>query len=215
MIDVVHLGRASRRRPPGAERLLDLAFPLRVNVRLKTGGTGSPVIDPQLHAPRVSRPVSSGGPSVQEFYRVSSGAGPSTEMAASTEKVLEAIHDCLQAGDVVVIARDAQPETPERHSRVLSCGGLEVDPDGHEIRCRGRSIKVSELEFRLFEVLARQRPRARSYRELSEAIWGPPYYGDSGALRSLVKRARRKVSPATSGAEIESVRGFGFRLVSR
>lgn len=151
---------------------------------------------------------------MQDLYRISSDAVSSPEMAASKDNVMEAIEDCLQAGDVVLIARDATPERSESpDARVVSCGGLQVDRRGHEIRCRGESVSVSELEFRLLEDLATNGSRARSYKDLSDAVWGAPYYGDSGALRSLVKRARRKVCPATSGAKIESVRGFGFRLV--
>jgi DNA-binding winged helix-turn-helix (wHTH) protein len=145
-------------------------------------------------------------------------AGAAAEISTSKEEFLEAIYACLEAGNVVVIARHSALGTQAEDdvAQVLSCGGLEIDVGSHEIRWRGRSLKVSELEFRLFEYLARHPSRARSYRELSDAVWGPPYYGDSSALRSLVKRARRKVPPpAASGAEIKSVRGFGFRLIVR
>ena len=154
---------------------------------------------------------------MQELYRISHTAGAVAETTTSKEEILDAIHACLEAGNVVVIAR--QPvlgtEAEDHSARVLTCAGLEIDTVGHEIRCHGRLLKVSELEFRLFESLARHPSRARSYREVWDAVWGGPYYGDSSPLRSLVKRARRKVPPATSGAELESVRGYGFRLVVR
>ena len=154
---------------------------------------------------------------MQQLYRISQTAGAAAEMSTSKEEVLEAIHACLEAGNVVVIARHPIPgtEAGDGNARILTCGGLEIDTVGHELRCHGRSLQVSELEFRLFESLAVHLSRARSYRQVWDAVWGSPYYGDSSPLRSLVKRARRKVPPAISGAEIETVRGYGFRLVVR
>ncbi len=166
---------------------------------------------------RVLPPVREGVRHLEPLYRIASTAGAPEGMPVSFEEVLRVIHASLEAGNPIVIARHAglQPQAEARDARVLTCGWLEIDTVARQVRCHGRSLDVSEREFRLFESLAEDPSRACSYRELWDAVWGGAYYGDSSPLRSLVKRARRKAPPAISGAEIESVRGYGFRLVVR
>lgn len=115
---------------------------------------------------------------------------------------------------VVVVPASAEAADDADMASVRTCGHVEIDSTGHEARCRGTVIGLTELEFRLLRRLVSRPDRAWTYKELSEDVWGVPYFGDAGPLRSSVKRLRRKLDDLHARVVIQAVRGYGFRLLA-
>lgn len=81
------------------------------------------------------------------------------------------------------------------------------------VTLRGKSIRLSPLEYEVLQVLARAAPQMVSYQDLLEAVWG---YG-SGDKRNYLKlyirylRAKLEEDPAIPKLIINE-RGKGYRL---
>lgn len=113
------------------------------------------------------------------------------------------------AGPPVVSAGEPDPAEAED---VIRCHGLVIDLGERRVRAGRDPIEVSDRELELLAVLARPAGRARSFKELFTLVWGANYRVDPPVVHSAVRRLRRKLADAGVGAQIESVRGYGFRL---
>ena len=89
---------------------------------------------------------------------------------------------------------------------------LEIDLRGRYVRWAGRPIDLSEHEFSLLTLLAGAAGRAYSFKEVFAHVWNTTYHVDRPVLHSAVRRLRRKLAEAGAEVQIESVRGYGFRL---
>lgn len=81
--------------------------------------------------------------------------------------------------------------------------------------CRaGEMIALSGMEYRILEYLM-HRPRAVvSKQELLEHLYDFNWEHHSNVIEAHVSNLRRKISGNGSGAEIETLRGRGYRLIS-
>jgi hypothetical protein len=90
---------------------------------------------------------------------------------------------------------------------------LSVDLTSHRVLWGERELPVSERELAMLALLSEEPGRARTFAELAEPEGGR-WLGDTDRVRSAIRRLRRKLSIAGADARIESVRGYGFRLIT-
>lgn len=118
----------------------------------------------------------------------------------------------LTARIQAVIARSSRaPVKTER--KLLYFGEFTLDLDKREARRGSEQIPLTPTEYRLLEVLVRNKGRAISEDELSAQVWGEYYQGERSAVRRYIFMLRQKfeVDPANP-LWIRTVRGFGYRL---
>lgn len=133
---------------------------------------------------------------------------------------LALIPEYLNLGTVVVVAPDSETLATWRSEQEPSAvseprtDGAVVDLSGRRILCRGSSLPLSDLEFKVLGQLLERPGRAMSFRELREQGWGdgPEMPVDPYTVKALVQRLRAKLETAQAPVRIESVRGFGFRI---
>jgi DNA-binding response OmpR family regulator len=92
----------------------------------------------------------------------------------------------------------------------VSVGGLEVDPDLVEVRMNGKPIQLSPREFKLLHTLAKSPGRVFPRDSLLRQVWGEDEFIDERTVNVYVQRLRTKLG---DNSLIETVRGFGYRLV--
>lgn len=140
---------------------------------------------------------------------------------------LQEIQELVQLGTAVLVAPDPGvardllvPTEPSldvyatHHSTSADCeDGLRIDLGAHCVIWAGAPVEVSEREFQLLLVLARNLDRAVSFDALSRMVWDVECLGDVSHVWSAVKRLRQKLRRC-DGLRIASVRGYGFRLVT-
>ncbi len=83
----------------------------------------------------------------------------------------------------------------EPEDAVIRADGLEVDLAGRVVRRDGVEVHLTPTEFDLLRVLATNRGRLVTYRELLSTVWGPGYSDDMQVLRGHVANLRRKIEP--------------------
>ncbi|MDQ5810448.1 MAG: response regulator transcription factor, partial [Actinomycetota bacterium] len=93
-------------------------------------------------------------------------------------------------------------------------GDLEIDPDQVQVRKGGKEILLSPREFNLLSTLAKSPGRVFPRTALLRQVWGEDEYIDERTVNVYVQRLRNKLGDNPTEPElIETVRGFGYRLV--
>lgn len=101
---------------------------------------------------------------------------------------------------------------PERDESVIRADGLEVDLGARVVRRDGEEVHLTPTEFDLLRVLARNRGRLVTYRELLVSVWGQAYAGDTQVLRAHVANLRRKLEPPEGLRYIRTDPRVGYRF---
>jgi DNA-binding response OmpR family regulator len=93
-------------------------------------------------------------------------------------------------------------------------GELEIDPDQVQVLKNGKEVLLSPREFKLLYTLARSPGRVFPRTALLRQVWGEEEYIDERTVNVYVQRLRNKLGDdPTDPKLIETVRGFGYRLV--
>jgi two-component system, OmpR family, response regulator len=94
--------------------------------------------------------------------------------------------------------------------RLLSHGGLTLDPESGECTVGGTAVELQPRERALLEVLVRNRDRVVSKDRIGAAVWGLEADLESNIVEVYVSHLRRKIG----AARVQTVRGLGYRLVN-
>lgn len=97
----------------------------------------------------------------------------------------------------------------------LRVGPFVINTGDETVTCHGEPVRLTSVEFRLLEHLARNRGRVQDRQELLARVWRWCEATDDRAAVSRtvdthVKRLRGKLGPASDF--IETIRGVGYRL---
>ncbi len=98
-------------------------------------------------------------------------------------------------------------------SHVINFGPLQIDFSAQRVTLHAQTLELTTFEYRLLELLVRQRSRVVSKQELSDYLYPHDEDRDSNVLEVLIGRLRRKIDPQGSLAPIETVRGRGYRFI--
>ncbi len=95
----------------------------------------------------------------------------------------------------------------------IQLGDLRLDPARH--RCwRGETeIGLTAREFSVLEFLLRRTGLVVSKLEILDGVWEYDFEGDPNIVEVYVRRLRLKIDEPYARADIETVRGAGYRLV--
>jgi len=80
-------------------------------------------------------------------------------------------------------------------------------------RASGEELRFTPTEWQILEILARNRGRLVTQRQLLQEVWGPGYETESNYLRVYVAQLRRKLEPdPTRPRYLLTDPGMGYRL---
>lgn len=103
--------------------------------------------------------------------------------------------------------------------RIVQVGSLQLDCISRTINCHGQSIELSSREFSLLEHLMRSPNQVFTRGQLLEHVWGYDFDPCTNVVDVCIKRIRHKIASLEKAGKmigaIESVRGTGYRLISR
>jgi DNA-binding response OmpR family regulator len=96
---------------------------------------------------------------------------------------------------------------------VIEIGPLQILPDEHIARVKGRALMLSIRELRLLTELARRPDRIMSREELFRLAWCKEMRSGDRSVDVYVRRLRVKLEQAMPGWRfIHTHFGFGYRL---
>ena len=96
--------------------------------------------------------------------------------------------------------------------RVVSVGGLRLDPGAHAATCGDERVDLTPTEFRLLARLASTPGDAVRRRQLVEAGWAHGAIVHDNTLDVYIARLRRKLETLPGAPGIETVHGVGYSL---
>jgi two-component system OmpR family response regulator len=100
----------------------------------------------------------------------------------------------------------------EVRAPVLAVGELRLDPAARTVHRGDALIDLTRKEFALLEALMRRPGEAVSRFDLLECAWDDSYDNRSNIVDVYIGYLRQKVDRPFGTDEIETVRGFGYRL---
>ena len=82
-------------------------------------------------------------------------------------------------------------------------------------RADGTDVRLTPTEWQLLEILARNRGRLVTQRQLLHDVWGPAYDTETNYLRVYIAQLRRKLEPdPTKPRHLLTEPGMGYRFES-
>jgi DNA-binding response OmpR family regulator len=116
-------------------------------------------------------------------------------------------------GELVARLQALQRRPALRFSEVVRCGDLEFDSASRELRVAGVDVDLTSTERLLIELLLRRSPAAVSRYTIANQVWNDQADAvGSNTIEVHIARIRSKI--AASDAKIETIRGFGYRVIT-
>jgi two-component system OmpR family response regulator len=109
------------------------------------------------------------------------------------------------------LVRRGRPQRPT----VLRAGDIRLDPARRDVHRGDVRIELSAKEFALLEILMRRPGEVLTRLDLLDHAWDYAYENRSNVVDVYVRRLRRKLDEPFGTRSLETVRGVGYRLVSR
>ena len=98
----------------------------------------------------------------------------------------------------------------QREADIYRCGVLTVDQTRHTVTVNGQEVVLTQKEFEVLCLLLKNRGQVLSRERLIEDVWGYAFTGESRTVDVHVRTLRQKLGE--SGAYIETVRGYGYKI---
>lgn len=103
-------------------------------------------------------------------------------------------------------------QTGQKPGETIEIGRLRIDLPRQEVTIAGQPVKLRTKEFALLATFVQNPGIVMSREKLLETVWGFDYYGESRTVDVHVNHLREKI--AGSGAQIETVRGTGYKITA-
>ncbi len=99
-----------------------------------------------------------------------------------------------------------EPQKPQG----IKVGNIDIGPDKRSVTIKGQPLKLSNTEYKLLKMLATQKGQITTRSDLLQQVWDAAPDIITRTVDMYVSRLKRKL--AASGANIQSVRGMGYRM---
>lgn len=114
---------------------------------------------------------------------------------------------------IKAVMRRAQALPPMSGGGKFESGDLVINYATHQVFLKGKSVKLTPIEYKLLYQLTRNAGQVLLHDHLLTKIWGPEYLGELDYLRIYVRRLREKLeSNPQVPVQILTERGLGYRF---
>lgn len=104
---------------------------------------------------------------------------------------------------------------PDDEQAVVTAGAIAIDLADKRVEVDGEEVHLTPTEWRLLEVLVRNRGRLVSQQKLLGDVWGPAYHDETNYLRVYVANLRRKLEITPSQpSHLLTEPGMGYRFIA-
>ena len=101
----------------------------------------------------------------------------------------------------------------ETREDVLRSGGLELNTSTKEVKVDGNQIKVTPIEYRILELLLRNKGRVFSIDEIYEKVWKEESFNVENTVAVHIRRIREKIEINPKEPRyLKVVWGIGYKI---
>lgn len=104
------------------------------------------------------------------------------------------------------------PVEPAERERYVD-GELEIDFAAKLVRVKGEEIHLTNMEYKLLAVLARNSGKVLTYKYLLHQVWGSALESDMASLRVFMVSLRKKLAKSSGRQYLQTHVGIGYRLI--
>ena len=109
-----------------------------------------------------------------------------------------------------VALRKSAKQKDRAAETVLSCKGVELRPDAHEVAVCGEKVELTIREFTLLQTLLEHKNIVLSRDTLIDQVWGYDYYVETNIVDVYIRYLRHKIDDRFQIHLISTVRGIGY-----
>ena len=101
----------------------------------------------------------------------------------------------------------------ETREDVLRSGGLELNTSAKEVKVDGNQVKVTPIEYRILELLLRNKGRVFSIDEIYEKVWKEESFNVENTVAVHIRRIREKIEINPKEPRyLKVVWGIGYKI---
>ena len=105
--------------------------------------------------------------------------------------------------------------TPELTRDAVAIEGLELNPTTRSVIGHGKALKMGPTEFQLLHFFMTHTDRVYSRHQILDHVWGDHVFIEDRTVDVHIRRLRDALSPSGHETLVETVRGAGYRFLSR
>lgn len=97
--------------------------------------------------------------------------------------------------------------------KIIRIGELELNTEMHMVTVKGDEVKVTPTEYKILELMCRNRNKVFTVEELYECIWREKYSVSDTSIMVHITKLRRKIEKDPKNPEyIKTVWGVGYKV---
>ncbi len=105
------------------------------------------------------------------------------------------------------------PKVVVHNTDSLSINGLEIISSKRQIFCHKKEISMTNKEFDILELLARNKGQVFTKDQIYDQVWGESYFSDSKNIIAYINKIRKKIEPDPAHPiYILTVWGIGYKF---
>jgi two-component system phosphate regulon response regulator PhoB len=117
----------------------------------------------------------------------------------------------LEARIQAVLRRRA----PDLSKDAVAIEGLELNPATRTVTGSGKALKMGPTEFELLHFFMTHTDRVYSRTQILDHVWGDHVFIEDRTVDVHIRRLRDAISPGGHDDLVETVRGAGYRFLSK
>jgi two-component system, OmpR family, KDP operon response regulator KdpE len=109
--------------------------------------------------------------------------------------------------------RHSQGADPSSLTATLEVGELRIDFDSRLVFVRGREVRMTPTQYKLFGTLMRHAGKILTHQQILETVWGSAYIKETQYLRVYMGQLRQKLEKDPAQPKyLVTEPGIGYRL---
>lgn len=106
-----------------------------------------------------------------------------------------------------------RPKVVAHNTEILSINGLEIVPSKRQLFLHKKEIPMTNKEFGILELLARNKGQVFSKEQIYDYVWGEGYFSDSRNIIAYINKIRKKIEPDPANPiYILTIWGIGYKF---
>lgn len=97
--------------------------------------------------------------------------------------------------------------------KIIRVGDLILNTEMHEVTVKGNEVRLTPTEYKILEVMCKNRNKVFTVEELYEFIWKEKYSVSDTSIMVHITKLRRKIEKDSKNPEyIKTVWGIGYKI---
>ena len=123
----------------------------------------------------------------------------------------------FRTGELLARIRSAlRSAAPEESEPIIDTEELQIDLLTRTVKKKGELVKLTNTEYNLLSLFARNDGKVLTHQYLLRAVWGPGFISQSQYLRVFIAQIRKKIEDDPNRPQyLLTESGVGYRFISK